>query len=266
MTTAPLSIPSPEAPTKPIILETRSLTRKFGALIAVNELSIQVREGEAFGLLGANGAGKSTLIKMLTTLLPPTSGAATIAGFDVERQASSVRRQIGYVPQMGSVDGALTARENLEVFAKLYSLSRKELDKRIPEALEYSGLKDAADRLVNTFSGGMGRRLEIAISTLHQPRLLFLDEPTSGLDPVARNSVWDRIQELREDQGTTVFLTTHYMDEAENLCDRISIMYGGRVAALGTPAALKLSVGIPDATLDDVFIHYSAAMADSEKS
>jgi ABC-2 type transport system ATP-binding protein len=244
-------------PNAPPILETRSLTRRFGALTAVDNLSITVATGEVFGLLGANGAGKSTLIKMLTTLLPPTSGSAAIAGYDLAREASQVRRQIGYVPQMGSVDGALTARENLEVFAKLYSLTKKDLETRIPELLHYSGLDDAADRLVNTFSGGMSRRLEIAISTLHRPRLLFLDEPTAGLDPVARDSVWERIQQLRAAQGTTIFLTTHYMDEAESLCNRIAIMHAGKVAAIGTPDELKASLGTPDATLDQVFIRYS---------
>jgi ABC-2 type transport system ATP-binding protein len=244
-----------------VILETRSLTRRFGLLTAVDDLSISVKSGETFGLLGSNGAGKSTLIKMLTTLLPPTSGEATIAGFDVARQSSRVRREIGYVPQMGSVDGALTARENLEVFAKLYSLSRQELGTSIPDALKYSGLTEVSDRLVNTFSGGMSRRLEIAISTLHRPRLLFLDEPTAGLDPVARNTVWARIQDLRKTMGMTIFLTTHYMDEAESLCNRIAIMHAGKVAAIGTPDELKSSIGSSNATMDDVFIYYSAQIA-----
>jgi ABC-2 type transport system ATP-binding protein len=239
------------------IVSTRSLTRQFGHVLAVSDLNIEVASGEVFGLLGSNGAGKSTLIKMLTTLLPPSSGSATIAGFDLAKQASLIRRQIGYVPQMSSVDGALTARENMHVFAKLYSLSNEELKMRIPEALSRSGLTQVADRLVRTYSGGMGRHLEIAISTLHQPRLLFLDEPTSGLDPVARDSVWDRIKELRTSLGMTIFLTTHYMEEAEDLCSRIAIMHSGKIAAIGTPSELKRGIGIPDATLDQVFTFYS---------
>jgi ABC-2 type transport system ATP-binding protein len=240
------------------IVETDSLTRKFGQFTAVNGLSISVQAGETMGLLGSNGAGKSTLIKMLTTLLPPTSGDAMVAGFDVAKEASQVRRHIGYVPQMSSVDGSLTATENLEVFAKLYSLTRAERRERVQDALEYSGLSKFADRLAGTFSGGMGRRLEIAISTLHRPRVLFLDEPTSGLDPVARDTVWDRIRTLRDEFGTTLFLTTHYMEEAESLCSRIAIMHAGHVVALGTPAELKASWGDPAATMDDVFIHYSS--------
>lgn len=251
----------PANPAQTAILETHALTRRFGGLLAVDQLNIAVAGGDAFGLLGANGAGKSTLIKMLTTLLPPTSGTAMIAGYDVARQAARVRREIGYVPQMGSVDGALTARENLEVFAKLYALSKRDLETRIPQSLANSGLSQVGDHLVNTFSGGMGRRLEIAISTLHRPRLLFLDEPTAGLDPIARDSVWDRIQGLREDDGMTIFLTTHYMEEAERLCNRIAIMHLGKVAAIGAPQELKDSLGKPGATMDDVFIHYAGQVA-----
>jgi ABC-2 type transport system permease protein len=241
-----------------MILRTSSLTRTFGKLTAVDGVSLEVEAGEVFGLLGSNGAGKSTLIKMLTTLLPPSAGHASIAGFDIHTQAAEVRRAIGYVPQMSSVDGALTARENMEVFARLYQVSDTDLEARIEESLKHSRLADVADRLVNTYSGGMGRHLEIAISTLHGPRLLFLDEPTSGLDPVARESVWERIQTLRRDLGMTIFLTTHHMDEAESLCSRIAIMHKGRVAAIGTPQELKDSIGLPGATLDQVFIYYSA--------
>ena len=245
------------------ILETESLTRRFGALAAVDALTLSVESGEVFGLLGPNGAGKTTLIKMLTTLLPPTSGVARVAGFDVARRPGAVRRAIGYVPQLLSVDGSLTGYENLLVFAKLYDIPRGERAARVREALSLVGLGGDAGRLVRQYSGGMIRRLEIAQSTLHRPPLLFLDEPTTGLDPVARNAVWDHIQRLREEFGTTIFLTTHYMEEAEHLCTRVAIIHRGRVVADDTPERLKASVGKEQATLGDVFIHYAGDTLDS---
>jgi ABC-2 type transport system ATP-binding protein len=245
------------------ILETEALTRRFGELLAVNELSVAVGRGEVFGLLGPNGAGKTTVIKMLTTLLPPTSGVARVAGFDVVRQPGEVRRRIGYVPQMLSVDGALTGSENLFIFAKLYDIPRAEREARVRGALALVGLQDDAGRLVRQYSGGMIRRLEIAQSTLHRPPLLFLDEPTTGLDPVARRAVWEHIARLREEFGTTIFLTTHYMEEAEHLCGRVAIMHRGRIAIDDTPEQLKASVGNPQATLGDVFIHYAGDTLDS---
>src|ERR1044072_2190520 len=181
---------------KMAILETHALTRKFGSLTAVDAMSISVGQGEVFGLLGPNGAGKTTAIKMLTTLLPPTSGKASVAGFDVVRNASSVRRLIGYVPQTISVDGSLTGYENLLIFAKLYDIPARERKSRVRDALAFMGLTDAADKLVRQYSGGMIRRLEIAQSTLHRPWLLFLDEPTVGLDPLARKAVWEHIERL----------------------------------------------------------------------
>src|SRR5579859_8165545 len=196
-----------------VMLQTEALTRRFGALTAVDSLMLSIDAGEVFGLLGPNGAGKSTVIKMLTTLLPPTAGTARVAGFDIVRQAALVRRVIGYVPQMLSADGALSGYENLLVFAQLYELPRRERDQRIREALAFMNLLDAADRLVNTYSGGMIRRLEIAQATLHRPQVLFLDEPTVGLDPLARETVWDHLEQLRAERGTTIFLTTHYMEE-----------------------------------------------------
>ncbi len=241
------------------ILQTEALTRRFGTLTAVNELAISVRSGEVFGLLGANGAGKSTTIKMLTTLLPPTEGRASVAGLDVVRQAGDVRRIIGYVPQLLSADGTLTGFENLLLFAKLYDIPRQERIARVHNALAVMGLTDAAGVLVRTYSGGMIRRLEIAQSMLHRPRVLFLDEPTIGLDPVARRAVWEHIQRLRTESGTTVFLTTHYMEEAEQLCDRLAIMHLGKEAVLGTPDELKASIGGNGATLDQVFVHYAGA-------
>jgi ABC-2 type transport system ATP-binding protein len=240
-----------------IILQTQSLTKRFGELIAVNELTISIEPGEIFGLVGPNGAGKSTVIKMLTTLLPPTSGTASVAGFDIMRRASRVRRAIGYVPQMLSADGALTGYENLLLSAKIFSIPRSERTQRVREALEFMGLVDSSEKLVRTYSGGMIRRLEIAQAVLHRPTVLFLDEPTVGLDPVARMAVWEHVERLRADFGTTILLTTHYMDEADRLCSRVAIMHLGKVVAIGTPSHLKASIGKENATLDDVFVHYT---------
>ena len=245
------------------ILETQALTRRFGSLTAVNELTIAVDAGEVFGLLGPNGAGKSTTIKMLTTLLPPTSGDARIAGLSITRQAGDVRRLIGYVPQMLSADGTLSGYENLLVFAKLYDIPHAERAGRVRDALAFMELDDAADRLVRTYSGGMIRRLEIAQSMLHRPRVLFLDEPTVGLDPAARHAVWEHVRQLAADYGTTIFLTTHLMDEADVLCSRIAIMHHGAVVAAGTTQSLKAGIGGDDVTLDDVFIHYSGEILES---
>ncbi|MCX6348518.1 MAG: ATP-binding cassette domain-containing protein [Candidatus Aureabacteria bacterium] len=245
------------------ILETEALTRRFGALTAVDTLTIAVEQGSVFGLVGPNGAGKTTTIKMLTTLLPPTSGSARVAGFDVVRRAADVRRVIGYVPQMISAEGGLTGYENLLIFAKLYDTPRKERAERVREALDFMGLAEAAGKLVREYSGGMIRRLEIAQSMLHRPRVLFLDEPTVGLDPVARQTVWGHLKRLRADYGTTIFLTTHYMEEADALCHRLAIMNAGRVAALGAPDALKTSLGEEGASLDDVFAHYTGGFLES---
>jgi ABC-2 type transport system ATP-binding protein len=245
------------------ILEIEALTRRFASLTAVDALTLSIGHGEVFGLLGPNGAGKTTTIKMLTTLLPPTSGSARIDGFDVVARPGQVRRLIGYVPQMLSADGTLSGYENLLVFARLYELPRRERRRRVEEALEFMGLTDSADKLVRQYSGGMIRRLEIAQSMLHSPRLLFLDEPTVGLDPSARRAVWDRISQARERLGATIVLTTHQMEEADSLCGRIAIMHRGRVVALGSPAELKASIGGDEATLDDVFIHYTGSMLES---
>jgi ABC-2 type transport system ATP-binding protein len=238
------------------ILTTEHLTRRFGELTAVDDLTIAVNQGEIFGLLGPNGAGKSTAIKMITTLLPPTSGRATVDGFDLAHNSSKIRRLIGYVPQILSADGTLTGRENLMIFAKLYDIPKTYRTTRIDESLALMGLTDASDKLVKNYSGGMIRRLEIAQSMLHRPKVLFLDEPTIGLDPVGRKAVWDHIQKLREDYGTTIFLTTHYMEEADKLCSRVAIMNLGKLAVIGTPTALKASLqGGENVTLEDVFTH-----------
>jgi len=254
-------VSEPKTEAKPI-LELQSLTRRFKALTAVDKVNISVKPGEMFGLVGPNGAGKTTIIKMLTTILPPTSGNALVAGHDIVKHSAQVRRVIGYVPQLLSADGALTGYENLLIFAKLYHIPRSERQNRIHDALEFMGLSEFADKMVREYSGGMIRRLEVAESMLHRPSLLFLDEPTVGLDPIARKTVWDHIQRLRSDYGTTILLTTHYMEEADELCDRVAIMHLGKIAAVGTPAELKASVG-EGATLDDVFVHYSGYEVDS---
>ncbi len=238
------------------ILEAWSLTRRFGELVAVDAFTVAVQAGEVFGLVGPNGAGKTTVIKMLVTLLEPSSGTAQVAGYDIVGQAAQVRRVIGYVPQALSADATLTGYENLLIFAKLYDIPRAERDQRIRSALDFMGLRESAHKLVRTYSGGMIRRLEIAQSMLHRPPVLFLDEPTVGLDPVARQSVWARIGEMRRDYGTTILLTTHYMEEADSLCSRVAIMHLGRIVALGAPAELKAGVG-EGATLDDVFVHHT---------
>jgi ABC-2 type transport system ATP-binding protein len=245
------------------ILELEGLTRRFSTIVAVNSLTLAIERGEMFALLGPNGAGKSTTIKMLTTLLPPTAGKARVDGLDVVRHASAVRRIIGYVPQMLSADGTLTGKENLQVFARLYDVPRRERKPRVEDALSFMGLLDAADRPVKQYSGGMIRRLEIAQSMIHNPRVLFLDEPTVGLDPGARRAVWEHIEELRERTGATIVLTTHQMEEADALCERVAIMHQGVLVALGTPGELKASIGRRGATLDDVFIHYTGSELES---
>jgi ABC-2 type transport system ATP-binding protein len=239
-------------------IEARELTRVFGHRLAVDRLSMRVARGRIFGLLGPNGAGKSTTIKMLTTLLAPSSGEARVAGHDVVAGAADVRRRIGYVPQLLSADGALTARENLTLSARLYGMSGAEGRERIEEALRFMGLEAVADDLVRTYSGGTIRRLELAQAMLHHPAVLFLDEPTIGLDPVARHGVWDRLLGLRAAYGTTILITTHDMEEADRLCDAIAILHVGRIAASGAPADLKAQVR-PGAGLDEVFVHFSGA-------
>jgi len=242
---------------KSVILQTLELTRRFDKFTAVDSLNISVTAGEVFGLLGPNGAGKSTVIKMLTTLLPPSSGKAFLAGYDVTRQPESVRRVIGYVPQALSADGSLTGYENLLIFSKLYDIPSRRRKQQIAQVLEFMGLEDAAHRLVSTYSGGMIRKLEIAQAILHQPQILFLDEPTVGLDPVARSQVWQLMEQLRIEYGTTIFLTTHFLEEADSLCNRVVIMNQGKEIITGSPTELKAAIGKPDATLDDVFIHYA---------
>jgi len=244
-------------------VQTIELTRKFDELVAVDRLSFLTASGSIFGLLGPNGAGKSTLIKMLTTLLHPTAGTALVAGFDIVRQPREVRKRIGYVSQMLSADGDLTGYENLLISAKLYGIPRPERSRRIAQALGFMELTHAARRIVRHYSGGMIRRLEIAQSMLHRPAILFLDEPTVGLDPVAKHAVWHRIQALRGEFDTTIFMTTHDMEEADELCDVVAFMHSGRLLAQGPPAELKARLG-EEATLGDVFIHYAGSSIGEE--
>jgi ABC-2 type transport system ATP-binding protein len=245
------------------IVEADNLTRRFGDLVAVNGVSLSIAPGETFALIGPNGAGKSTLMKMLTTMLPPTSGRATIAGFDVARQPQQVRAHIGYVPQLLSADGELSGYENMLLSARLYLIPRAERARKIADALEMMGLTEARSRLVRTYSGGMARRLEIAQSTLHRPSVLFLDEPTVGLDPSGRRAVWRHVQALQDQMGAAVVFSTHYMDEAEEVCDRVGLIHGGRLVALGSPAELRARQG-PTATLDDVFNELTRVRAPAE--
>ena len=240
-------------------IEMRALTKTFGTTCALNHLDLTIPQQCIFGLLGPNGAGKSTAIKILTTLLDATSGSASVAGFDVASKPVEVRRRIGYVPQMLSADGALTATENLMLSAGLYGLRGAERDARMHEALVFSGLESMSENLVKTYSGGMIRRLEIAQATMHRPEVLFLDEPTIGLDPVARRTVWDRLLELKASTGMTILITTHDMEEADYLCEHLAILHQGRLAVVGRPGDLKTHIG-PDATLSDVFVAYSGAV------
>ena len=227
------------------VISTSELRKSFrtrsGPVEAVRGVSFDVGAGETFGFLGPNGAGKTTTLRMLTTLLPIDAGTATVAGFDVARQPQRVRTRIGYVSQLGGADELATGRENLLLQGRLYGASKAEVAPRAAELAELLDLADFADRRVKTYSGGQRRRLDIALGLVHQPAVLFLDEPTTGLDPQSRANLWDHIRALR-DRGTTVFLTTHYLEEADALCDRLMIMDHGQVVAEGTPRELKQQV------------------------
>jgi ABC-2 type transport system ATP-binding protein len=241
----------------------------FGQVKAVDGLDLSVASGEIFGLLGPNGAGKSTVIRCVTTLLPVPPGMVRVFGHDAARERMAVRRLLGYVPQQLSADASLTGRENVALFARLFDVSRRERSARVAEALEAVGLADAADRMAGTYSGGMVRRLELAQALISAPRLLMLDEPTIGLDPIARTSVWEHIMAVRAATGMTVLVTTHYMDEAEQYCDRVALMHQGRIRALGMPeqlvADLRARRGDGSApTLEDVFRDVAGSGLDEE--
>ena len=223
-------------------IEVENLTKCFGDFCAVNALSFTVDHGEVFGLLGPNGAGKSTLIRMLTTLVPPTSGRARVNGFDVVHSANDVRQSIGVIPQAMTSDLDLSAEENMTIFAKLYGIPREKRQRTIRELAAAVDLLPWLDKPVKTFSGGMRRRLEIARGLVHEPRIFFLDEPTTGLDPVSRVAVWGMLSRLKQERDLTILVTTHYMDEADKLCDRIAIVDHGRLVALDSPLKLKASI------------------------
>ncbi len=223
-------------------IEVDHIVKKFGDFTAVDDVSFHVREGEIFGLLGPNGAGKSTLIRMMTTLIPITAGSAHIMGYDVARHPDEVRRSIGVVPQAMTSDLDLTVEENLSIYAKLYDVPKNERQKNIAGLLESVDLTKWKDAQTKTLSGGMRRRLEIARGLVHSPRMFFLDEPTTGLDPVSRVAVWEMLTSIKQRSQLTVLITTHYMDEADRLCDRIAIVDHGKLVALDSPMALKASV------------------------
>ncbi|MCL2551363.1 MAG: ATP-binding cassette domain-containing protein [Actinomycetia bacterium] len=259
MTGAPgaAGVPVPDA------VACSALEYAFGTTKAVDGLDLSVVPGEVFGLLGPNGAGKTTAIRCITTLLSVPAGMVRVFGHDVARERMAVRRLLGYVPQQLSADAGLTGRENVALFARVFDVSRRERAERVAQALDAVGLTDAADRLGKTYSGGMVRRLELAQALVSAPRLLILDEPTIGLDPIARTSVWEHINAVRSATGMTVLVTTHYMDEADQYCDRVALMHRGRIHALGTPQELRDDLrerrrrepGGSDAatTLEDVF-------------
>jgi ABC-2 type transport system ATP-binding protein len=239
-------------------IEVSGLTKRFGDFTAVDHVSFTVPEGELFGLLGPNGAGKTTLIRMMTTLTPPTEGSALIAGHDVRKDAEGVRNAIGVIPQAATSDPELTAEENLEIHAKIYGVPAEQRQDVVHNLLEAVDLSRFSDALVGTFSGGMRRRLEIARGMVHSPKILFLDEPTTGLDPVSRTNVWEMIEKLQRQSKLTILLTTHYMDEADSLCERIAIVDLGKLVALDTPTHLKSSVSANEV----VEAEFSAAPAD----
>jgi ABC-2 type transport system ATP-binding protein len=215
------------------------LRKRYGDVQALDGATFSVREGEVFGLLGPNGAGKSTTVRVLVTLTHPDAGTATVAGFDAVRDAGAVRRAIGYVPQESGIDRRATGRENLQLQGRVYGMRSADLRRRIDELLEIVGIADAADRTVDGYSGGMRRRLDIALGLVHRPRVLFLDEPTTGLDPEARVSMWEEVGRLAAQESLTILLTTHYLEEADELADRLAIVSRGKVVAEGTPNELK---------------------------
>jgi ABC-2 type transport system ATP-binding protein len=241
----------------PLAIEAVDLTRRFGAFTAVDRITFDVREGEVFGFLGANGAGKTTAIRMLTGLLAPSSGKATVAGHDVAREAERVKCDIGYMSQRFSLYEDLTVRENITLYGGIYDLSDRDIRDRTGRMLARLGLEGAADQFVRAIPLGWRQKLAFSVALLHQPRVVFLDEPTSGVDPITRRQFWEMIYEAAA-AGTTVLVTTHYMDEAE-YCDRISIMVAGRIGAMGTPADLKKEFAA--ASIDDLFVRLARPAA-----
>jgi ABC-2 type transport system ATP-binding protein len=234
--------PEPVVEGTPLAIAVENIVKRYGDFEAVKGISFSVAEGEIFGLLGPNGAGKSTLIRMMTTLIPVTAGRALVGGYDVTKDSDAVRRMIGVIPQALTSDPDLTVEENLSIYAKLYSVGRAERERNIQEVLEAVDLVKWRDAQTKTLSGGMRRRVEIARGLVHNPSIFFLDEPTTGLDPVSRIAVWEMLNHLKKTRNLTMLLTTHYMEEADRLCDRIAIVDHGKLVALGTPVELKQSV------------------------
>jgi ABC-2 type transport system ATP-binding protein len=255
--------PSPHPGDPGPALRVSGLRHRFADKIAVDGIDLCIERGEVFGLLGPNGAGKTTTIRVINTLLPVQEGSAEVLGFDLRRSTMAIRRRLGYVPQQLSIEAALTGRENVTWFARLFDVPRAERRSRVADALDVMGLGDVADRMAGTYSGGMIRRLELAQALVNRPQLLVLDEPTVGLDPVARDGVWQRVAEMRDTTGMTVLLTTHYMEEADVLCDRLALMHLGRIRALGSPDELKAELG-PEASLEDVFRRYTGNSLEEE--
>src|SRR5271167_3005200 len=250
-----------EAPASGDAITVDHITKKYGDFTAVDDVSFNVHQGEIFGLLGPNGAGKSTLIRMMTTLLPITSGHALINGFDVVKDADAARRCMGVIPQALTSDIDLTVEENLNIYAKLYGVPAEERKRNIDDLLETVDLSKWRNAQTKTLSGGMRRRLEIARGLVHSPKIFFLDEPTTGLDPVSRVAVWEMLTKIKNSRDLTVLITTHYMDEADRLCDRIAIVDHGKLVALDTPEALKTSV--PGSNVIEA--HFDHAPADWEQ-
>ena len=231
-------------------IEASGLVRRFGDLTAVDGVDLEVADGEIFGFLGPNGAGKSTTVRMLTTLLAPSAGSARVAGYDVVTEAGLVRRSIGVALQDAAIDPLMSGRELLQLQSILHGIPRKEADKRSVELLERVGLTAAADRRVGTYSGGMRRRLDLALSLVHEPAVLFLDEPTTGLDPMSRIALWEEVRRLNQEQGMTVLLTTQYLEEADQLAGRIAIIDNGRIVKQGRSEELKAAIGAPTLQVD----------------
>lgn len=239
-------------------VDCRNLTHRYDDFTAVEDFSLSVRAGETVGLLGPNGAGKTTVVRVLTTLTPVQQGEVAIFGLDSRRHTMDIRHNLGYVPQQLSIEPALTGRQNVELFARLYDVPRADRRERVAAALDAMQLLDVADRAAGTYSGGMVRRLELAQALVNRPSLLVLDEPTVGLDPIARDSVWLQVRRMQSEFGMTVLLTTHYMQEADALCDRVALMHHGSLRAVGSPKELKAEVR-PEASLEDVFRHYAGS-------
>ncbi len=253
MTPTPATVPA---------IACQNLTHRYGDFTAVDDLSLDVMAGETVGLLGPNGAGKTTVVRVLTTLTPVQEGAVSIFGLDARRRTMDIRYNLGYVPQQLSIEPALTGRQNVDLFARLYDVPRKQRRDRVDEALSAMDLLDVAEHLAGTFSGGMVRRLELAQALVNRPSLLILDEPTVGLDPIARDGVWSQVADMQDEYGMTVLLTTHYMEEADALCDRVALMHHGVLQAVGSPAELKAGLSsdaATTATLEDVFRHYAGS-------